>query len=65
VGIEGTEIRLADRVLRAAREAAGLAAYHYFFQNSTAESRATYLAALEAEAEAELLLRDIRDASVA
>lgn len=62
VGIEGSEAGLADRVLRVAREAAGLAAYHYFFQSSTEESRATYLAALEAEAEAELLLRDIRAA---
>lgn len=47
------------RVLRAARDAAGLAAYHYFFQSSTSAARATYLAALEAEAEAELLAREV------
>jgi len=49
----------AHRLLRAARDAAGLAAYHYFFLDATADARAAYLAAIEAEAEAELFLRDV------
>lgn len=53
------EVTRANRLLRVAREAAGLAAYHYFFLRSTPEARAAYVLALEAEAEAELLVRDV------
>ena len=60
VGVEEVEVGRVDRVLRVARDAAGLAAYHYFFRSSTTDARAAYLAALEAEAEAELLWREIR-----
>ena len=57
----GHEAAQAARVLRSARQAAVLAAYHYFFAQATPEVRAAYVAALEAEAEAELLLRRISD----
>lgn len=60
VGDEDVGINRALRLLKAARSTAGLAAYHYFFRDSTPEARGAYLAAIEAEAEAELLLRDIR-----
>ena len=60
VGVEDVETVRVDRVLRAARDAAGLAAYHYFFQSPTPHARAAYLAAIEAEAEAELLSREVR-----
>lgn len=63
VGVEDTQVL--DRVLRAARDAAGLAAYHYFFNESTADARAAYLAALEAEAEAELLSIEVRGSRAA
>jgi len=59
VRLDGIDLRAAGRILKAARDAAGLAAYHYFFQEATPEARAAYLAALEAEAEAWLLLRDL------
>lgn len=60
VGVPAVDLGRVDRLLRAARDAAGLAAYHYFFRTSTLESRAAYLAAIEAEAEAELLLLEVR-----
>lgn len=59
--LQGQEVAQATRVLRSARQAAGLAAYHYFFAQATPEVRAAYVAALAAEAEAELLLRHIAD----
>lgn len=60
MGDEGIETGRMERVVRAARDAAGLAAYHYFFRTSTPMARAAYLVALEAEAEAELLMRELR-----
>lgn len=56
---EVPDVVRAQRLLRSARDAAGLAAYHYFFLESSRHARATYLAAIEAEAEAELLLHDL------
>lgn len=55
-----TELRRAETVRRTAARAAGLAAYHYFFLDAGPASRAAYLAAIEAESEAEALLQELR-----
>ena len=54
------DLRRAESLRRTAAQAAGLAAYHYFFLDAGPSSRAAYLAAIEAEAEAEALLQDLR-----
>lgn len=49
-----------ELLVKRARETSGLAAYHYFFLGASSSAQATYLAALEAETEAELLLAALR-----
>ena len=55
------EIVRAETLLRSARHTTGLAAHHYFFREDTPDARATYLAALEAEVEAELLYQELTE----
>ena len=54
------EVRRVEALYRTAREAAGLAAYHYFFLTASPESREAYVAAMAAESEAEALLDTVR-----
>ena len=58
--MEPADVDRAERLLRRAQQAAGLAAYEYFFREPTPSARATYIAAMEAESEAEALVEAIR-----
>lgn len=49
-----------ELLLKRARQTSGLAAYHYFFLGASSAAQAAYLAALETETEAELLLAALR-----
>lgn len=59
MGFEHEALDRAAAVLQQARHAAGLAAYHYFFHDDSSAARDTYLSALEAEADAQLLLESL------
>ena len=54
------DLQRAEAILRQAQQAAGLAAYQYFFVDGTSWARAAYESAMAAEAEAEALLDDLR-----
>lgn len=56
----GQELDQAERVLRAARVASGMAAYAHFFRDLRGETRDVYLVALAAESEAQALLDELR-----
>jgi hypothetical protein len=62
VGVEPEDLRRAEAILRQAQQAAGLAAYQYFFVAGTSGARAVYEVAMAAEAEAEALVEDMRGA---
>lgn len=58
---QGEELALAEKVLRSASQAAGMAAYQYFFVQASPTARAVYEAALETEMEAQLVLESLRE----
>lgn len=60
VGPTAADVARAETVLRTAAHTAGLAAYQYFFVESSPAARAAYLAAIETESEAAALVALLR-----